>query len=195
MPWGHLAFGYVLVSIFTRVVAGRPPRDREALVVLVATQLPDLVDKPLGWGFSLYATGYGAAHSVLVVVPLFAPVVAYAIEKRSMAALVFPVAYLSHLAGDVLAALAEGSYNALGRVLWPVSSFPTYAHDRGVVGRAVYYLGRFAHELADPAMLAWVAAYLLVFVAVFALWVYDGAPGTGLVRAFRRRVAAYTPYK
>jgi len=186
MPWGHLAFGYVLVSLFTRIVAGRPPRDREAAVVLLATQLPDLVDKPLSWGLSLYPTGYGAAHSVFVAGPVLVAVVAYGIEKRSLPALAFPVAYFSHLAGDVLVALVDGAPNALGRVLWPLSSFPSYAHDRGFVGRTVYYLGRFAHELADPAMLAWVAAYLLALAAVFALWVYDGTPGTGLVRALGR---------
>ncbi|MFC3476705.1 metal-dependent hydrolase [Halobacterium litoreum] len=186
-PWGHLAFGYVCVSALTRVFAGRPPSDREALLVLLATQLPDLVDKPLGWGLDLYATGYGAAHSVLVAGPLLLVVLAYAVRKRSVAALAFVAAYASHPAGDVLSALLDDNPAALSRVLWPVADLPAYGTERGFAERALHYFAAYATELADPTALAALAAYASVFAAVGALWLYDGAPGTGLLRDAERR--------
>lgn len=186
-PWGHLAFGYVCVSMLTRAIAGRPPTDREAGVVVLATQLPDLVDKPLGWGLNLYTTGYGAAHSALVAGPILITVLAYGIRKRSIAALAFVAAYASHPAGDVLSALLDSNPSALARVLWPVADFQSYSTDRGFAERALHYFTTYATELTDPTALAALAAYASMFVAVGALWLYDGMPGTGLFRIAKRR--------
>jgi len=185
-PWGHLAFGYVCVSALVRLVAGRPPSDREAAAVLLATQLPDLVDKPLGWGFDLYTTGYGAAHSVLVAGPLLLVVLAYAVKKRSVAAFAFVAAYASHLAGDVLSALLDDNPAAFSRVLWPAADLQAYDTDRGFAARAFHYFAESGAALADPTALAALGAYAAVLVAVGALWLYDGAPGTGLLRSAER---------
>ena len=46
-PWGHLAAGYPVYTAYTRLHTGDPPADVPALVALLGTQLPDLVDKPL----------------------------------------------------------------------------------------------------------------------------------------------------
>ena len=46
-PWEHLAFGYVLYSLGVRTLRGRTPRGPPVLVLAVATQVPDLLDKPL----------------------------------------------------------------------------------------------------------------------------------------------------
>jgi len=69
-PWGHLAVGYVAFSVFVRFRLGRQPSGHAALALAVATQLPDLIDKPLAWQFGLLSSGISVAHSILVGVPL-----------------------------------------------------------------------------------------------------------------------------
>ena len=56
-PWGHLALGYLLHSPLARARFGRPPTDRATLLLVIGTQLPDLVDKPLAWWLGVLPAG------------------------------------------------------------------------------------------------------------------------------------------
>ena len=56
-PWEHLAFGYLLWSLWLRARGRSLPGDWEALVLVFATQLPDLVDKPLAWQLGVLPGG------------------------------------------------------------------------------------------------------------------------------------------
>jgi hypothetical protein len=186
-PWEHLAFGYVLFSLGAHTAWQRPPRGTEAVALAVATQTPDLIDKPLAWGLELVPMGYALGHSVFFAVPVLTAVLVAA-DRRGRRGLGVAVAvgYLSHLLGDVLSPLLSRGDLAVDRLLWPFVTFPGYENDYGFVGRFTLYVGRYLHEATQPEHLPLLLAYLSVFGAVAALWLTDGAPGVRtLVSAFR----------
>jgi hypothetical protein len=176
-PWGHAAVGYLLYSVALRATGREPPTDRAAVAVLVATQLPDLVDKPLSWGLGLFPTGYALGHSAFVALPV--GVALLELGRRSEridVATAFVVGYWSHLAGDVLDPLRRGEPPNPNRVLWPVVSGQPYEEDLGL-GRGLIYLEAFVRSAASMDPLAIVVLYLLLPMAMAGAWVYDGAPG------------------
>jgi hypothetical protein len=189
-PWEHLAFGYVVYSLTARIAWRRSPGGVEAAAVVLATQLPDLIDKPLSWGLGVFPAGYAMGHSIVVAVPLSAAAIALARRRERVAdGLAFAVGYLSHLAGDLLSPLLSEGRLAFERVLWPFVSLPPYETTRGFAGRFLLYVGRYAHEATEPENWPLLVAYLGLFVAVGALWMLDGAPGVReLVVALRASV-------
>lgn len=176
-PWGHLAFGYLLYSVAWRATFRDAPTAGPTLVLAFATQLPDLVDKPLSWTFGVFETGYGAGHSVFVAVPVVAAAAVLAHRTdRERYGLAFCVGYLAHLAGDVLLESALAREPSFDLVLWPVAEFSGYAVDRGFVGRFSEYLVSFASDVASGDATFYLALYAVLFTAVFALWLSDGVP-------------------
>jgi hypothetical protein len=178
-PWGHLAFGYLLYSVAVHATDRRAPDGSSVLVLAFATQVPDLVDKPLSWGFGVFTVGYGAAHSILVVVPALCVagllVARRLLPGRSVAA--YAVGHLSHLAGDLVYPVLRGEPLPVGRLLWPLASFPPPETDLGLVERTLYYLLRYLYQVVtlDPSPLLVVQLGLLALVGL--LWLADGAPG------------------
>jgi membrane-bound metal-dependent hydrolase YbcI (DUF457 family) len=189
-PWEHLAVGYVLFSVTAHATWRRSPGGAEAVALAVATQAPDLIDKPLSWGLDLFPTGYALGHSLLFVLPVVSGVVWVARRRDRVGVGVgVAVGYLSHLAADVLSPLLSEGRLAFDRLLWPLVSFPAYETERGFVGRFSLYVGRYLHEVAEPSNLPYVLAYLSVFLGVAALWVVDGAPGVrGVLTTLRASV-------
>jgi hypothetical protein len=87
----------------------------------------------------------------------------------------FAVGYLSHLAGDVLFAMALRQPYTVERVLWPTVTLPGYASDVPATDRTVEYILEWVgFLLAHDGLLA---IYLAPFVAAFLLWLVDGVPG------------------
>ncbi|WP_255198817.1 metal-dependent hydrolase [Halorarius litoreus] len=175
-PWEHLAFGYLLYSLLWRVYRGEGPTEGAALLLVVGTQVPDLVDKPLSWEFGVFPTGHALGHSVLVAVPLAVLVLAVARRYgRLDLGSAFVVGQLSHILGDVIDPLRAGSDIAVGRALWPVVTGTPYDVDYGI-SRGFVYLAEFAAEVAtqDPASLL---LYLTFPLLGGLLWLADGAPG------------------
>lgn len=191
-PWGHAAFGYVLLSLGSRAAGRGPPGGLAAVVLLFATQLPDVVDKSLSWGLGLFPAGYSVAHSVFVAVPLGLAGLAVAVRRgRPEAGVAFAVGWWSHLAGDVAAAVASGYSTDVERVLWPVVTLPGYAVERGLFDRAGYYFAAFLRELSAGQQFTLLAVYFGPFLLAVCLWLVDGAPGlAGPLRRLRRRVGA-----
>lgn len=191
-PWEHLAFGYVLYSVTARATWHRSPGALEAGAIVLATQFPDLVDKPLSWGLGVFPSGYAAGHSVVVAVPLSAAVVTLAHRHgRLRPGVAFAVGYASHLVGDFLSPLLSEGRLAFERFLWPFVSLPPYETRRGFADRFLLYVGRYLHELAEPSHLPFVVAYLAIFAGVGVLWVVDGAPGLReVVAGLRSRASA-----
>lgn len=176
-PWGHLAVGYLLYSLASRVAFREAPLGGPTLVLAVATQLPDLVDKPLSWSLQVFETGYGAAHSVFVAVPVLAAAAMLAhYADRQRYGLAFCLGYASHLLADVALALALSKQVVWGRVLWPVVQLPGYATERGFVDRFLAYFLGFASDVLSGDASFYVGLYAFLFTAVLALWVYDGWP-------------------
>jgi hypothetical protein len=183
MPWEHVAVGYVLYSLSRRFVTGEPPTGAETVLLLVATQLPDLIDKPLSWGLGWFTTGHGMVHSLFVAVPvgLTLFLLAHRLRRPALGAAVL-VGYWSHLLADVVSPLRSGGALNFGAVLWPVAEPSPYETDYGL-WRSVVYIGRFVDGLSSVEPLV-LLSYLLLPVLAFALWLADGAPGLAGARRY-----------
>jgi hypothetical protein len=189
-PWGHIAVGYLCYSLLSHL-RGRTPGGAATIALVVGTQFPDLVDKPLSWSFDLLPAGV-LAHTVFAAIPVSLLVLIAARRfSRTELGVAFVVGYLSHLPADALPSVVSGdpSYWFL---FWPVLARPAEVDvsnpivgpgaGAGLVTNAVYYLRDYVNDLlASSQGLLYVGAYLLVLGAIFGLWLYDGHPGTGVV--------------
>lgn len=181
-PWEHAAVGYLLFSLALRALGRDPPAAREAIGLLIATQLPDLVDKPLSWVFGVFPTGYALGHSAFVALPVGAAVLAAgrARDRFRLGAAVV-AGYWAHLAADALNPIRSGGAPLIERLLWPAATGTPYEEELGV-GRGLAYLSEFLSSLASLDPVTLVAVYLLLPLATLAVWVRDGAPGVGPIR-------------
>jgi len=184
-PWEHLAFGYLLYSLAVRATTGDPPRGSAVVVLAVATQVPDLVDKPLAWSLDVFAVGYAVGHSVFMVGPLLV-VAAFLAWRRGTGARrlvgAYAVGHLSHLLGDLVYPLVLGDGLLVERLLWPVATFEPSVGRGGFVARVVVFFQRYLDQLLALELgLAFLVQVGLV-VGVFALWLVDGRPGPGALR-------------
>lgn len=180
-PWEHAAFGYLLLSLGSRATGREPPSAVATGLLLVGSQVPDLVDKPLSWELGLFPSGYAIGHSALVALPVGLVLLAAAHRTERVGIGVgFVAGYWSHLVADVLDPLRYGDDPIVGRVLWPVVEGRPYEHDLGL-RRGLVYLERFVRELASMEPGSILLVYLaLPFVTVL-LWVFDGSPGLAAV--------------
>ena len=176
-PWEHLVFGYLLFSGTVHLLGGRAPGDRAAVVLAVATQIPDLIDKPLGWVVGVLPAGRSLGHSLFFFAALF--LAAWAIERWVGARLAlgaFAVGYLSHLVGDVIYPLALGKDLSVGFLLWPL--LPVESGGVGGVVPHVWDLwDAYAEYLLSTAGGLALLLELSFLVAGLVVWLADGAPG------------------
>lgn len=179
-PWEHLVFGYLLYSLFARLWYRQPPADGPVVALAVATQFPDLVDKPLAWSMGVLPNARSLAHSlfftaaVLVLVTLLARRLG-----RPRLAPAVAIGYLSHLAGDVIYSFVWSGGISPGYLLWPLVSVPS-RDSPGLVERTVQLLSKFIEVLATPAGGTIFTVELVLIGAVFVLWIVDGWPGLRL---------------
>ncbi|WP_306052085.1 metal-dependent hydrolase [Natronococcus wangiae] len=203
-PWEHAAVAYLLYAGYARWHTGASPAGRAALVVLVASQLPDLIDKTLAWQFALIPSGRSLAHSVFVAVLL--ALVVLAVARRHEATplgAAFAIGYLSHLATDTVSLYPGGSVSLAG-VLWPIIIYQPSAERIGdssseatepVAGGVVEQTGDILSG-AYPSLVALEpTGEVLVRLGIVALagvvWLHDGCPGLReLRRVIRRRITA-----
>jgi hypothetical protein len=179
-PWGHLAFGYVLYSVVTRVTRGRSPEWPAVALLALGTQMPDLVDKPLAWTFGILPSGRSLAHSLLFGT-LFVVVVAVGLRRLSLpGADAFAIGYFSHIAGDSIRPLLAGNFADLTFLFYPVLPVPEGTPSVGILSYVLNadLSGGLLFEIGMAA-------------AVMLLWLLDGAPGVvelsqALWRRFRR---------
>lgn len=176
-PWGHLGFGYLLLSAYNHLVGRRRPGDLEALALVVGTQFPDLIDKPLGWTLGVLPSGRSLAHSIIT-----AAIVVYAVARLARAygtsgvGRGFAIGYASHLVGDSYGQVLDGEYGELTFLLWPALPLPEGA------GTETSIVAHFRHMEFTPVLLFG----LLVGSFAVLVWIFDGAPGVRPVwRALR----------
>jgi len=176
-PWEHLAVGYLAYSLLARLLTGEGPGDRDAVVLVVATQLPDLVDKPLAWWLAVLPSGLSLAHSLVVGLPVCLLVVALARRLGdSRVGLAYCVGYGSHLAGDAVYPLLTGGHLRLSFLAWPlVDQPPTRAP--GFLTQVFYFLGEFRAFLGTPRGRLYALVEVGLLVVALAVWVSDGYPG------------------
>jgi xanthosine utilization system XapX-like protein len=188
-PWEHLAFGYVLYSGYTRLRHGRRPERGPVIALAVATQLPDLIDKPLAWTFDVLPTARSLGHSVFVA-GVFLGVVALLMRRRGVPAVgpAVAVGYLSHLLGDVfyhvVTRVLGGGEIAVGDVaflLWPLVR-QSSRETGGLLGRTDQLFGEFVTYLGTPDGLVYLALELGLLLLATAFWASDGWPGLSMDR-------------
>jgi hypothetical protein len=178
-PWGHLAFGYILYSLGSRLAVGRPPQTLATVIALsVGTQFPDLVDKPLAWWLGVIPNGRSLAHSVFtfVLISVAAYLLARRIQRRVPVG-AFSFGYLSHIVGDALPAVIRNDAEGTLFFLWPLVPAVEYPTGKSL----------FAH-LANVELTPLFAAQLLMAALVTGLWWVDGRPGWLDARSASRRV-------
>lgn len=176
-PWEHAVVGYLAYSIGVRLLRRRSPTGPEAVAVVVASVLPDVIDKPLAWEFGAFQSGYGIAHSVFFAVPAVAVglLIAAAYDRTEIGA-AFGTGYLLHLPADVLPHYVRDGRLPVERTLWPVrqseSSYP-----EGFVGTFRTYFSDWLVTLLSWPPDGHTIAVTAMMIACALLWVADGMPG------------------
>ena len=173
-PWGHLAVGYLCYAIYTRYRYDEHPAGVPAVVLAVATQLPDLIDKPLAYTLGVLPEGRALAHSLLFAVPVcgLALWVAWrASGWRGRVGSAFTLGYATHLFGDSVWSLLGLDFVNLTFLAWPLLPAPDY--DTKSFGP---HLDQFMESietltLASPFLMEWV-----LFGLVVGLWLSHRAP-------------------
>ncbi|MFC4438588.1 MULTISPECIES: metal-dependent hydrolase [Natrialbaceae] len=180
-PWEHAAVAYLLYAGYTRWRTGTAPAGWAVLVVLFASQLPDLLDKPLAWQFALIPSGRSLAHSVFVAVPL--ALVVLAVARRHEATplgVAFTIGSLSHLATDAVS-LYPGGSTSPATVLWPLVSYESATDAAASDSTAAAQTGDILLG-AYPSLVALEpTGEVLVRLGIVGMaglvWVHDGRPG------------------
>ncbi|QLG29207.1 metal-dependent hydrolase [Halorarum halophilum] len=173
IPWAHAAIGYLLWSASTHYWKKRPPGDLEAWCLLLGTQFPDLVDKPLAWTYNVLPSGRSLGHSLLTVLVIFA--IGYALSRRwnrTNLVVAFSVGHLSHSLADTYRLLLTGQYEDLGYLLWPLLRAPTSDSQN-----------TFGEYLRELSVSSFIGPKSLIGVLMLVLWVYDGMPGVPSLRS------------
>jgi membrane-bound metal-dependent hydrolase YbcI (DUF457 family) len=130
-PLGHAAFGYLLYTVFAWVTRHRLPYGLTLVALLVGTQFPDIVDKPLAYA-GVLPGGRSLGHSLLVAAVLVTLLWLLARRYGHAHLLVaFGFGHISHILGDVIRT-DFGSATEVGRLtflLWPLLPAPEYSVD------------------------------------------------------------------
>ena len=182
-PLGHAAVGYLCYSLSTRSRFDEPPDGLAVLVLLVGTQFPDLVDKPLAWYLGVLPHGRSLAHSLLVLVPLCVGL--YWLARRSgrgELGIAFAIGALSHSLVDALPALWRADADA-GFLLYPI--VPPEPYEEG----APTVTGLLLESLTQP----WFLLEFVLAALALVLWYRDGCPGVELIRRTGRRLTGRAP--
>lgn len=179
-PWGHLAVGYLAYAVALDRRLRRPPGAAAVVLLAVATQLPDVVDKTLGWYLGVIPNGRALAHSVLVAALAVALVGAYLRSReRGGLALAFGVGYVAHLAADAFQPAVEGRWADLAFLAAPLLPQAEEPGAAGILERFAALAGQLAAGEVPPFL---ALEFGLVLLAA-ALWVAHGAPGLRRVRS------------
>ena len=177
-PLGHVAVAYCCYTLATRARFDSPPAHVPALLLVLGSQFPDLVDKPLAWYLIVLPTGRSLAHSLLLLVPLTSAL--YLLGRRydrSEYGVAFGTGAISHTFADVVPAVWDASTTA-NQLLWPILSVEPYE------GGPPTILGLLRGSLTDPYFFTELAIAAIAFV----YWRRHGYPGLEPIRTALERV-------
>jgi membrane-bound metal-dependent hydrolase YbcI (DUF457 family) len=174
-PWGHLAVGYIAYATYTRYRDDEYPAGPAVVVLALATQLPDLLDKPLAYAWAVLPAGRSLGHSIFLALPICLAVALLAWRTRRVgerAAFAFAVGYLTHLLGDAVYPLLALDLRALSFLVWPLLPLP----EDEVTSLAYYVDALLESTRSLEALPATFAFELLLFVLAVGLWIQHRAP-------------------
>jgi len=97
------------------------------VAVLLATQIPDVIDKPLALMFHVLPSGRSFAHSFLIAIPLVG-LLWFVLSRLDQEELRTPVAigYISAIVTDLPSDVLRGHIHDATFVLWPLLPLPEY---------------------------------------------------------------------
>ena len=176
-PLGHVAVAYLCYAGMRRARDGMPAGEFALVGLLVGSQFPDLVDKPLAWYLGILPTGRSLAHSLVVIGPLVG--LTYLVASRYGRAeygIAAGVGAGSHLLADVFPVLWGAADPAM--LVWPLLPLEPYPDGAPTI------MGLLADSVGDPYFLA---EFVLAAIAV-GVWRREGYPGLGLPRRVGRRL-------
>ncbi|WP_247000635.1 metal-dependent hydrolase [Halosolutus gelatinilyticus] len=177
-PWEHAIVAYLVYSLFVRLVYRDSPGGLEVVLVVFASVLPDLIDKPLAWEFGIFETGYALGHSVFFAVPLAILIGAAArVAGRSRLGLAFGAGYLLHLPADVFDSYVRGGVVQFEILLWPIAPVPTYQEPiTSFKTNFIQLFGRYQQDLLSGAPSTYLRLQLALAAVAVLVWLADGAP-------------------
>lgn len=172
-PMGHAAIAYLCWAGYERNGVEAPPNDVATIAVILGALVPDLIDKPLAWQFSILPTGRSLAHSLLVLVPIVL-VVAVLAKRRGRPGwgVAFGIGAISHPLVDAAPALWRDD-GSVAFLLYPLTSIEPYGEE----GPPSFW-ALFTDSMGDPYFLL---EFLLLGIAV-AVWYRRGMPGLAAIR-------------
>jgi hypothetical protein len=180
MPWEHAANGYIGYSLFVHAVYRDSPTGLETIVVVFASILPDLIDKPLAWHFGVFESGYALGHSVFFAVPLSLAAIVLAYHRgRPRTGWAFAIGYLLHTPFDIIPNYVREGEAPIDRALWPLERA---GEGEGgefreeFVENMVSYASVVLEQLTSGDPSPYFLFLLGLFGFVFLLWIYDGMP-------------------
>lgn len=189
-PWGHLAVGYLVYTIWSRLRFRRPPASGPTVALAIGTQLPDLIDKPLHLWFGIFH-GRSIGHSLLTMVPLWMLVLGvaswYGYTQHAGA---FGLGVFTHLLADARTALMLGrATDNASYLFWPLLPPTTYPQES--IMDHVLNLGQLVAEIdfssPEAALANRLVLGLVLSFVLLAVWVYDGTPGIDSIRRVATR--------
>jgi membrane-bound metal-dependent hydrolase YbcI (DUF457 family) len=121
LPVGHFLVAAIPVVVYVFLRDRELPSRKLAFVVLVGSQFPDLIDKPLAYQFFLIPNGRMFAHSLVIAIPLSIAVLLFVRRTgHTREGLAFGFAYLSHIVADFRRMLLRADPQFSPNVLWPL---------------------------------------------------------------------------
>lgn len=172
LPWEHAAVGYLLYSLLVHFGWQRRPSGLPVLVLGIATVLPDLIDKPLGWWLG-WLPSIGLGHSLFFAVPAIVLVWALAGGRY---ALPLGVGLGTHLVGDVFYKVVVAGRFEYEFMFWPLVEQPA-SEPAGLFTQIEYWIAEYARFLASPEGMTYLGFELALLGAALVVWIYDGFPG------------------
>ncbi len=188
-PWGHLAVGYIVYATYTRYRHTEYPSGAPVVFLTIATQLPDLIDKPLAYEVGVLPEGRSLAHSLLFAVLLCLLALAVARREtdwRANSGVAVVVGYSTHLFGDSIRSLLVLNLDGLTFLAWPVLAAPDYA-TTSFDGHAEQFAAS-ATQLSTGELTPFATEWFL-FAVMIGLWLWHRGPPFPSIRSGLRDVA------
>lgn len=186
-PWEHAAVAYIVYSLLTRITTHEAPGAGATVAVLVGSQLPDLIDKPLAWWLHVLPSGRSLAHSLLFSVLFFAVALWIGSRRdRPDLGIALGAGSLLHLPGDVFYPVLLGHGPDYKFLFYPFISREAYAGP-GAIIKVSSLASDFLAFLQTARGTLYLSGELALFFGALWLWVWDGKPGLGMFSRHIRR--------